>query len=241
MIRKIGKTALLGLALSFSLFSNAAIVTGSVPSNYDNPTFGGSGIPNDQITYVDFGEYLLGIAITQRYASAPVTNSGSSYFAEPGLSTNYDPLTQSGSTWNFSFIAALNPDSTFDNLSDAGLTSLALHYDMDPSAGTDFGIWDFSTILVSPSVPVIESSQNYLFNFLNIDSVDPASGVSITAPGNNGYDEFGEGNFEIKWVANGQDAVGVDVSVSVSAPNTIALMLLSCIALIGARRYAKAN
>ena len=237
MFKNLTKTVAFAIVLSFSSLSNAAIITGEVPSVYGNPTFGGSGIPNDQITYMDFGNYLLGIAITPRFSSAPVTNVGSSYFAETGVSTTPPDR----STWNFSFFAAINPLAQFTSFADAGLTSLSLMYDMDSGAGTDFGVWDFSALLGLSILPVIEGSQNSTFGFLSVDDANlGGSGTSITAPtGGSVFSPFASGNYEFKWVANGNDAVSVDVTVSVPEPSTIAIMLMSILGLIGARKLRK--
>lgn len=239
MYKTLTKTFAAVLLLSLSTISNAAVITGSVPSDYGVPTFGGGGIPNDQISYMTFnnGAYLLGLAITPRFTSPSVTNSGSSYFADTGTSTSSSGLV--GSQWNFSFFAAVNNTSGFKNFSDAGLSSLSLFYDMDAGAGTDFGIWNFSSLLTQP-ITVIESSQNLLFSFLSSDSTDPTSGVSITAPaGGSAFDPFASGNYEFRWFANGDETVSIDATVGVPEPSTLAILMLSVFGLFGARVLRK--
>lgn len=233
MFKHLKKTMAAAVLLSLSTITNAAIITGSVPADYGVPTFGGSGIPNDQISYMTFnnGAYLLGIAITPRFSSPDVTNSGNNYFAETGISASAPDR----SKWNFSIFAAANSTMGFASLLEAGLTRLLFMYDMDSSSGTDFGTWDLSASL--GLTPVIETSQNLSFNFLSVDGTD-IFGNSITAPtGGSVFNPFASGNYEFKWVANGTDEVSANVSVP--EPGTLAIFLLSAFGLISVRTLRK--
>jgi hypothetical protein len=77
-------------------------------------TFGGSGIPNNNVMIGGVSGATIGLTATQRYNSPAVTtDNAGTYYATPGYSTN--PL----SLWNFDFyVDAANSGSYFGILID---------------------------------------------------------------------------------------------------------------------------
>ncbi|MEQ8847482.1 hypothetical protein [Botrimarina sp.] len=160
---------------------------GAIPA----ATFGGSGIPNNQMaisTAVHNGNTItLGIAATQRFDSAPqpLADGMGGYQAlngesDPGLAR-----------WNFSFYATIDGPGSFEDY------RLVLDYDMDNAAGTPFdmhGQWDLTMGAAMlgadlSTLRTIETSQNLGFGFLDT----PAVGVIM--PPSASFDPFDVGEY----------------------------------------------
>ncbi|MEM6745153.1 MAG: hypothetical protein AAF676_15690, partial [Pseudomonadota bacterium] len=138
-------------------------------------TFGGSGIPNDTLSWKRFdlgnGDFLtMAMSATRRFQNPALSNDGNgTYFATTG-SNDGTPGSASGllgAKWNFN--TYLNLETSNSNLlSDYDLD---FFYDFDPGTDTadaDLGQVDLSVALFG-SGTFSEGSQNLLFGFLAVD------------------------------------------------------------------------
>ena len=141
-------------------------------------TFGGTGIPNDEVaagTQIEDGSNVITVALsaTQRFSSPALTNDGAgTYFATPGTITAGDPPT-TGALWNFNFYIEVVDGS--GNALPAATYDFELMYEFNPSFDTpasDFGSIDITnSVLASadPTASVVQGSQNLNFGFLASD------------------------------------------------------------------------
>ncbi|GAB4551898.1 MAG: hypothetical protein Tsb0013_14080 [Phycisphaerales bacterium] len=139
-------------------------------------TFGGTGIPNDEVAagsqFVD-GTNTITIALsaTQRFSNPPLTNDGAgTYFAGPG--SNFGGMGESsteGALWNFNFyMEAVDGSNNPIALSNY---QIDLYYDFDPAPNTalgDLGRIDVTAGLLAQmdTTNVTQGSQNLNFGFL---------------------------------------------------------------------------
>ena len=209
-----------------------------------NATFGGQGIPNEEVAISsqwDDGDVLLTIAMsaTQRYSNPSVTNDGAgTYFALPG--SNFGGANQSsveGALWNFNYYLKVEGiNGATPVLADY---QIDLYYDFDIGDDTFIGslgsINLTAAILASanPGATLLEDSQNLNFAFL-------ASAVpGFIKPPGGAFDPnaLGEYNFGIQVTRAGWgiETVAMDVRV-IPEPASLALMTLGGIALISRRR-----
>lgn len=164
--------ALLLSASTHVLAEDAAETSfGSLPA----ATFGGKGIPNDQMVITRRGALTLGLGASQRYDAAAVTNNGvDTYFALPGTSTRPDGSSV-GSTWNFNFYIF--------HMTEGGLNGNKLRYEMlyefDPETNTGAaGMGSFNPLGFTTAFDTAQGSQNLNFGWLsNPALVTPPPGV----------------------------------------------------------------
>lgn len=240
-------------SFSFSLAIAAAFLAFATPLSaapifdtfgpLDDATFGGQGIPNDEVaisSQFTFGtdEITAAMSATQRFSNPALTNDGAgTYFATPG--SNFGGNGESGiegALWNFNFY--LNLDSTAGNvLADY---QIDLYYDFDTGFDTPLGslgsINITNSLLSDPNTAgntLAEGSQNLNFGFL-------ASSIPgfITAPGGSfDPDALGEYNFAITISRSGFpiETVAMDVQV-IPEPATIATALAAVSAVFVMRR-----
>ncbi len=213
----------------------------------DEATFGGTGIPNDEVAvasqFVD-GDNLITVALsaTQRFSNPPLTNDGAgTYFATPG--SNFGgggESTTAGARWNFNyFVRVEGLDGATPVLSDY---QIDLFYDFDPGFDTPLaglGRIDLTASLLAgagggPSSTLEEDSQNLLFGFLAVDAPP-----FLDAPaGSFDPNALGEYNFAIQVSGAGGfgiETVAMDVQV-VPEPATALLIGLGLAGLAGAGR-----
>jgi len=210
-------------------------------------TFGGTGIPNDEVAvatqFVD-GDNLITVALsaTQRFSNPPLTNDGAgTYFATPG--SNFGGAGEStteGALWNFSsFIRVEGLNGATPVLTDY---QIDIFYDFDPGFDTPLaglGRIDVTASLLAglgggPGSTLEEDSQNLLFNFLSVDTPP-----FIDAPaGSFDPNVLGEYNFAVQVSSAGGfgvETVAMDVQV-VPEPGTALLIGLGLAGLSTASR-----
>ena len=184
----------------------------------DDATFGGQGIPNQEVaisSQFSNGTSLITVAMsaTQRYSNPALTNDGlGTYFAGAGSNDGLVGNPTQGALWNFNFY--INIEGGAETLTDYDIT---LFYDFDPAF--DNGPAGLGTInitnaiLVSPDpmATLVEGSQNLLFGFLG--TTVPGF---ITAPGGV-FDPnaLGEYNFGISVAQDGWGVENVRMDVQV--------------------------
>jgi hypothetical protein len=176
----------------------------------DDATFGGTGIPNDEVaisSQFSNGTSLITVAMsaTQRFDNPALTNDGlGTYFAQAGSNTPTGTSTE-GALWNFNFY--INIDSATETLADYDFT---LFYDFNPAfdnGPVGLGRINLTNAILAsanPGATKLEDSQNLMFSFL-------ATSVPgfITAPTYGAFDPnaLGEYNFGI---SVGQAGWGVE-------------------------------
>ncbi len=210
----------------------------------DDATFGGQGIPNDEVAiasqFVD-GDVTIIVAMsaTQRYSNPALTNDGAgTYFATPG--SNFGGNNQSaieGALWNFNYyMKVIGSNGATPVLADY---QIDLYYDFDTSFDTAIGslgsINVTNAILGSanPGATLVEDSQNLMFGFL-------ASAIpGVISPPAGAFDPnaLGEYNFgiQVSKAGWGVETVAMDVQV-VPEPASLALLALGGLALTQRRR-----
>jgi len=208
----------------------------------DQATFGGTGIPNQEVavsTQFEDGDTIitLGLSATQRFSNPALTNDGAgTYFATTGSNFGGNgESTNEGALWNFNYYIDIDsPDRT---IADYDIT---LFYDFDPTF--DNGPVGLGTINVTNGVlgstdPLSsreEGSQNLLFGFLASD----IPGL-IDAPDYPAFDPnaLGEYNFAIQVARAGWsvEQVRMDVQV-VPIPAAVWLFGSALLGLLGVRR-----
>ncbi|QDT69483.1 hypothetical protein MalM25_24220 [Planctomycetes bacterium MalM25] len=137
-------------------------------------TFGGQGIPNDEVavsTQIVDGDNVITVAMsaTQRFSNPPLTNDGAgTFFATPG--SNFGGAGEStteGALWNWNIY--IDVDGGAKTLSDY---QIDVFYDFDAAEDTLIGSLGSlnitNGILASPTpmTTLVEDSQNLLFGFL---------------------------------------------------------------------------
>ncbi len=213
----------------------------------DEATFGGTGIPNDEVAVASQFEdgnveITVAMSATQRYSNPPLTNDGAgTYFAGPG--SNFGGSGESsleGALWNFNFFIRVEGTGVATpQLSDY---QFDLYYDFDTGLDTgkaSLGVIDLTAgVLASPdpNATLAEGSENLLFGYLTTGFpglVTPPPSSSFDA------DALGEYNFGIEVSRDGWsvEAVRMDVQV-VPEPATAFLLAsgLAGLALAGGRR-----
>jgi len=221
-----------GLAVAALAASAGAVPIFDVFGPLPQATFGGTGIPNDEVAagkqIVD-GDVTITIALsaTQRFSNPALTNDGAgTYFAGPG--SNFGGAGQSsseGALWNFNYyISVEGANGATPLLTDY---QFDLFYDFDTAfdngPGT-LGRIDLTAGLnaFDPGATVTQDSQNLMFGFLGVDQPP-----FIDAPsGSFDPNALGEYNFAITVSQPGGfpvETVAIDVQV-IPAPATAALL-----------------
>ncbi len=250
MIRRMTRrTAAIGsfaLALALSASSGAwATPLYDYFGPLNEATFGGTGIPNDEVAVAsqfEDGDVEITVAMsaTQRYDNPALTNDGAgTYFAGPGSNIK-GPDSLEGALWNFNyFIRVVGLNGATPKLSDY---QFDMYYDFDTGLDTakvSLGIINMTAgVLGSPTplATLAEGSENLLFAYLTAG----IPGV-VTPPPSGSFDAdaLGEYNFGIEVSRGGWsvEAVRMDVQV-VPEPTTALLMAcgLAGLAAAGRRR-----
>jgi hypothetical protein len=199
-------------------------------------TFGGTGIPNDAVAITTIGGaggFTMGLTATQRYVGPNLANDGAgTFYANPGSGTppgsSFD-----GSFWNFDYYVS----------GDTQGYNFELFYDVDPGAGTDYGI--VSAGGGGAAKVTTQDSQNLMFN-LRQSSFEYATG--FTAPtGTFNPNVDGEYNFALvaysaaTGLEVGRSSINVIVGqpAAVPEPATIALFGLGLLGVAATRRKSK--
>lgn len=214
----------------------------------DEATFGGTGIPNDEVAvasqFVD-GDNLITVALsaTQRFSNPALGNDGAgTYLATPG--SNFGGAGEStteGALWNWNYF--IRVESTTGGSPQLTDYQIDLYYDFDPAFDNplaSLGRIDVTSTLLAtapPGTSLVEDSQNLLFGFLAADAPP-----FVDAPaGSFDQNALGEYNFAIQVSSAGGfgvETVAMDVQV-VPEPGT-ALLLGLGLGILATRRGARA-
>jgi hypothetical protein len=246
------KSKFLLAAAVFSMVPSAVIASPLYDTfgPLDVATFGGTGIPNDEVAISSQfsnsninGTSLITVAMsaTQRYGNPALTNDGAgTYFAGAGSNTGPgSPLgTAEGALWNFNYY--INIESTIgETLADYDIT---LFYDFNPAF--DNGPAGLGTINITnailgsatPTISLVEGSQNLMFSFLATD----VTGVINAPAGSFDPNAIGEYNFgiSVSQAGWGVENVRMDVQV-VPVPAAVWLFGSGLIGLVGVARRKK--
>jgi len=205
----------------------------------DEATFGGQGIPNDEVAissqFID-GDVVITVAMsaTQRFSNPPLTNNGAgTYFATPGsnFGANNESLNE-GALWNFNYyMKVTGTNGATPVLADY---QIDLFYDFDTSFDTAIGLLGKINITnailgsANPSITLLEDSQNLMFGFL----ASAIPGVITPPPGAFDPNAPGEYNFaiQVSRAGFGVESVAMDVQV-VPEPAGLTLLGLAGLAL----------
>jgi hypothetical protein len=180
----------------------------------DEATFGGTGIPNQEVaisSQFSNGDSLITIAMsaTQRYSNPALSNDGAgTYYAEVG--SNFGGAGESpteGALWNFNYY--INIESPDETLEDYQIT---LFYDFDTAFDNgpgSLGTIDITAAIAGSGATLVEDSQNLMFSFLASDIPG-----FIDAPGGS-FDPnaIGEYNFGISVSQDGWGVENVRIDV----------------------------
>ena len=194
-------------------------------------TFGGTGIPNDEVAAgIQFvaGDVTITVAMsaTQRYSNPALTNDGAgTYFATSG--SNFGGAGESateGALWNFNYYMSVEGANGATPL----LTDyqIDLYYDFDTTFDNSIGTLgriDVTAALgaFDPGATVAQGSENLLFGYLAAPSpfIFPPAGTFDP-------NALGEYNFALTVAQPGGfgiETVAIDVAV-VPAPATLAML-----------------
>jgi len=209
----------------------------------DDATFGGTGIPNQEVaisSQFSNGDSTITVAMsaTQRYDNPALTNDGlGTYFAGAGSNVK-GPNNLLGALWNFNYY--INIDSTTETLADYDIN---LFYDFDPAF--DNGPAGLGSINVTnailgsatPDVTKVEGSENLMFSWLasDIPGLLVAPTYATFDPNALGEYNFGISVSQAGW---GVENVRMDVQV-VPIPAAAWLFGSGLIGLVGVARRKK--
>jgi len=210
----------------------------------DAATFGGQGIPNDEVavsTQIVDGDVTITLAMsaTQRFSNPALTNDGlGTYFAGPG--SNFggaNESTNEGALWNFNYY--MNVEGANGATPILADYQIDLFYDFD--TGLDTPVGSLGSINVTnailggpdPTATLVEDSQNLMFGFL----AAPIPGVVAPPAGAFDPNDLGEYNFILTISGGGLplETVAMDVQV-IPEPASLLLGLLGGTAVIARRR-----
>jgi len=209
----------------------------------DTATFGGTGIPNDEVavsTQFEDGDTIitLGLSATQRFSNPALSNDGAgTYFATTGSNFGGSgESTTEGALWNFNFY--IDIDSPTRTIADYDID---LFYDFDPTfdnGPAGLGVGDIDASLAAgallpafaPGATRVEGSQNLLFGFLATD----IPGFQ-TQPTFGPFDPnaTGEYNFAIQVARDGWSVEQVRMDVQVVPIPAAAVLFPSALAFMG--------
>lgn len=211
----------------------------------DGATFGGQGIPNQEVAvsqqFYD-GDVTITVAMsaTQRYSNPALTNDGAgTYYAGPG--SNFGGAGQSateGALWNFNYYMKVEgANGATPVLADY---QIDLYYDFDTGFDTALGslgkINVTNAILgsTSPGATLAEDSQNLMFGFL----ASTIPGVITPPPGAFDPNALGEYNFgiQVSKAGWGIETVAMDVQV-IPEPASLALISLGGLVILPRRKH----
>ena len=246
---------LTALTVCFSLVCANALIAAPIYDTFgplDQATFGGAGIPNEEVavsTQIVDGDVTITIAMsaTQRYSNPVVTNDGAgTYFAQTG--SNFGGAGQStteGALWNFNYY--IDVEGTNGATPVIADYQFDLYYDFDPAldnALATLGKIDVTAGVLasaSPAATLLEDSQNLMFDFLA--GVPPLPGLVFPPAGSFDPNALGEYNFAIQVSNSGGfnlETVAIDVQVENSTPipepSSAVLLIATLAGLISSRK-----
>ncbi len=215
----------------------------------DQATFGGTGIPNEEVavsTQIVDGDVTITIAMsaTQRFSNPAVTNDGAGTYLA-GTGSNFGGAGESafeGALWNFNYY--IDVEGTNGATPVIADYQFDLYYDFDPAqdnALATLGQINLTAgILASPTpaATLLEDSQNLLFGFL----ASPIPGLVTPPAGSFNPNVNGEYNFAIQVTNSGGfslETVAIDVQVNNSAaipePSSALLLLMAIAGMVRTR------
>lgn len=214
----------------------------------DDATFGGTGIPNDEVaisSQFSNGTSLITVAMsaTQRYGNPALTNDGlGTYFAGAGSNTGPgSPAgTQEGALWNFNYYINIDGGGSGETLADYDIT---LFYDFDPAfdnGPAGLGMINVTNGILGSTDPLatkVEGSENLMFGYLasDIPSLLVAPTYAAFDPNALGEYNFGISVGQSGW---GVENVRMDVQV-VPVPAAVWLFGSGLLGLVGIARRKK--
>jgi hypothetical protein len=210
----------------------------------DQATFGGQGIPNQEVavsSQIVDGDVTITVAMsaTQRFSNPPLTNDGAgTYFAGPG--SNFGGNNESafeGALWNFNYY--MHVEGTNGATPELADYQINLYYDFDTGFDTPIGSLGVINVTAGilggpdPNATLVEDSQNLLFAFL----ASPIPGVLTPPAGAFDANALGEYNFAIEVIGGGIgiETVAMDVQV-IPEPASLVALGLGGLALLTRRR-----
>lgn len=230
-------------ALSLTAAANATPVFDTF-GPLDEATFGGQGIPNDEVavsTQIVDGDVTITLAMsaTQRYSNPALTNDGvGTYFATPGsnFGGNNESLNE-GALWNFNYY--MNVEGTNGATPILADYQINLYYDFDTGLDTSLGslgVINVTNAIIGgpdPSATLVEDSQNLMFGFL----ASAIPGVLTPPAGAFNPNDLGEYNFALTISGGGLplETVAMDVQV-LPEPASLALLSLMGLGTLTRRR-----
>lgn len=243
---------LTALTVCFSFVCANALIAAPIFDTFgplDQATFGGTGIPNEEVavsTQIVDGDVTITVAMsaTQRFSNPAVTNDGAgTYFA--GTGSNFGGAGESafeGALWNFNYyIDVEGANGATPVIADY---QFDLYYDFDPAednALASLGLINLTAGILgspTPGITLLEDSQNLMFGFL----ASPIPGLVTPPAGSFNPNLNGEYNFAIQVSNSGGfnlETVAIDVQVSNSAvipePSTGLLLLMAIGGLVQTR------